>query len=51
MGTEHMVKNEYKHNARFRSWVDGYCAEHGVNTEEALKQDEVRRMFRYYTDL
>lgn len=46
-----MVENEYRHNIRFRHFVDRYCDENGLTVEQALKRDEVKRMFRYYTDL
>ncbi len=46
-----MIENEYRHNKRFRVYVDEYCEENGLTLEQALKRDEVKRMFRYYTDL
>lgn len=46
-----MIENECRHNKRFRQAVDKYCRENSLTVEQALKQDEVKRMFRYYTDL
>lgn len=46
-----MIGNEYRHNARFRKFVDGYCTEHGCTVDEALAQDEVRRAFLHYTEV
>ena len=46
-----MIENEYRHNARFRRFVDKYCGEKGLTLEQALKRDEVKRIFRHYTDL
>lgn len=46
-----MIENEYRHNAWFRRFVDKYCEENGLTLEQALKRDEVKRIFRHYTDL
>lgn len=46
-----MIENEYRHNKRFRQEVDKYCMENSLTVEQALKQDKVKRMFRYYMDL
>lgn len=46
-----MIENEYRHNARFRAYVDGYCREHGCSVGQALGQDEVKQAFWYYTEV
>lgn len=46
-----MIKNEYRHNVQFRAYVDGYCKEHGVTTEEALERNEVKQAFWHYTEV
>ncbi len=46
-----MEENEYRHNSRFRKYVDEYCREHGVTTEEALDRDKVRQAFWRFTEV
>lgn len=46
-----LVKNEYCWNRRFREYVDKYAKEHGITPEEALEYEDVRREWRYYTEL
>lgn len=46
-----MIENEYRHNKRFRQAVDKYCRENSLTVEQALKQDEIKRMFWHYTEV
>ncbi len=46
-----MIENEYRHNARFRAYVDNYCRRSGLTVGQALCQDEVRRAFWHYTEV
>lgn len=46
-----MIENEYRHNKRFRQAVDRYCEKNSLTVEQALEHEEVKRMFRYYSDL
>ena len=46
-----MAENEYRYNSHFRKFVDEYCREHGVTTEEALDRDEVRQAFWRFTEV
>ena len=46
-----MIGNEYRYNARFRQYVDGYCQVHGCTVKEALARDEVKRAFWHYTEV
>ena len=45
-----MLENEYRHNKRFREYVDRYCAERGIDVREALQHGAVRRAFLMYTE-
>lgn len=46
-----MIKNEYRHNKRFRDYVDKYAAKRGITVEEALEHEIVRRAFLMYTEV
>ena len=46
-----MAENEYRYNSRFRAFVDDWCREHGVTTEEALERDEVKQAFWRFTEV
>ncbi|MBD5524559.1 MAG: hypothetical protein HDR04_09085 [Lachnospiraceae bacterium] len=46
-----MIENEYRHNRRFREYVDQYCADHDMTVEQAFKQDSVRKEFLMHTDV
>lgn len=46
-----MIENEYRHNKRFRDYVEQYAAKHGITAEEALKHENVRRKFLMYTEV
>ena len=46
-----MMQNEYKHNKKFRDYVDKYCTKHGITVAEALEHDLVRQVFLMYTDV
>lgn len=46
-----LIENEYRHNIRFRRFVDRYCEENGLTLEQALERDEVKRAFWHYTEV
>ncbi len=46
-----MIENEYRHNRRFREYVDNYCADHKITVDQALKQEPVRQAFLKHTDV
>lgn len=35
---ERNLRNEYRHNSKFRIYADKYCAQRGITLSEALKQ-------------
>ncbi|MEY8324523.1 hypothetical protein AALB47_11510 [Lachnospiraceae bacterium 54-11] len=46
-----MIENEYRHNKRFREYVERYCRTYGYTVDEALKHEAVRQAFLYYTEV
>lgn len=48
---DRMIENEYRHNGKFRAYVDKYCIANGVTVEQALKHELVRQVFISYTDV
>lgn len=46
-----MIENEYRHNKKFRDYVDKYAAIHRITVEEAMKHENVRRKFLMYTEV
>lgn len=46
-----MIENEYRHNKKFREYVDRYCIEKGITVEQALKEEAVRGEFWRYTEV
>lgn len=44
------VKNEYRHNQKFREYVDRYSDHRGISVDEALKHELVKQVYLYYTD-
>lgn len=46
-----MIENEYRHNKRFRDYVDKYSDKHGITVEEALKHEIVRQVWLQYTEV
>ena len=44
------VKNEYRHNQKFREYVDRYSDQRGISVDEALKHELVKQVYLYYTD-
>lgn len=46
-----VIENEYRHNKRFRDYVDKYAANHGISVEEALKHEIVRQACLQYTEV
>ena len=49
--TDGVICNEYKHNPKFRDYVDEYSKHHEISVEEALKHKEVRRVYLYLTEV
>ena len=46
-----MIKNEYNYNANFKRYVDEFCRNNSCTVEEALENDQVKRMFWRYTEV
>lgn len=46
-----MMKNEYRHNKRFRDYVDKYRKKHGLTVGEALTHKLIRQVYLYYTEV
>ena len=45
------IINEYRHNKKFRDYVDKYCNQLKISVDEALKHELVRQVYFYYTDV
>lgn len=45
------LHNEYRHNSKFRAYVDKYCTAHDIRVEEALQYEIVRQVYLYYTEV
>ena len=45
------LRNEYRHNSKFRAYVDKYRAVHDITVEEALQHEIVRQVYLYYTEV
>lgn len=45
------MKNEYQYNSNFRKYVDEYCKKNNLEVNEALKDEHIKRMFWYYTEV
>ncbi len=48
---KNMLRNEYRHNKKFRDCVDEYCAEKHISVEQALRHEFVHQMFLMYTEV
>ena len=46
-----MMRNEYRHNKKFRDYVDKYCKSRNITVEEALQHELVRQVYLYYTEV
>ncbi len=46
-----MMHNEYRHNKKFRDYVDKYCKSRGITVEEALQHELVKQAYLYYTEV
>ena len=46
-----VVDNEYRHNQKFREYVDKYCKKHKCTVDEALRHELVRQVCLRYTDV
>ena len=49
--TDGVICNEYKHNQKFRDYVDKYSKHHRISVEEALKNEMVRQVYLHYTEV
>ena len=49
--TDSVICNEYKHNQKFRDYVDKYSKHQGISVEEALKHEMVRQVYLHYTEV
>lgn len=45
------ILNEYRFNRKFREYVDEYCNENDISVEDALNQEKVKNIYRYYTEV
>lgn len=45
------VENEYCYNAKFREYVDRHCQRYNITLEEALKEEIVKQVCLYYTEM
>lgn len=46
-----LVNNEYRHNEKFRQYVDKYAKSRGITVVDALKHELVRQVALYYTEV
>lgn len=46
-----LIKNEYRYNSSFRKYVDEFCDKNGYTIDEAFNNEEVKRMFWWYTEV
>lgn len=46
-----MIKNEYMYNSNFKNYVDEFCRINKCSVDEALENDQVKRMFWRYTEV
>ena len=44
------LRNEYRHNSKFRAYVDKYCTAHDITVEEALQHEIVKRVAAQYRE-
>ena len=49
--TDGVICNEYKHNQKFRDYVNKYSRHHKISIEEALKHKRVRQVYLYCTEV
>lgn len=45
------VRNEYRHNSKFRQYVDKYSKHHGITVDEALTHELVRQVRLHCTEV
>ena len=46
-----VIQNDYKYIKPFRDFVNKYAEENQMTTDQALEQDNVKIMWKRYTDL
>ena len=47
-----LAYKEYKHNPKYREYVDKYCHMHGLDLDEAIQHHIVQvEAYNYYSDL
>ena len=44
------LRNEYRHNSKFRAYVDKYCKMHDITVEEALEHEIVKSVASKYSE-
>lgn len=45
------LHNEYRFNKNFQKYVDTYCEVHNITVEEALREEVVKKVSLYYTEV
>lgn len=46
-----LICNEYRHNTKFKQYVDKYAKHNRITVVEALKHELVRQAALYYTEV
>lgn len=46
-----LILNEYRHNSKFRKYVNEYCKKNKCTIKDALKTEKVKQRFWLYTEL
>ena len=46
-----VMQNDYKYISQFRDFVDKYAKENYITTDQALEQDNVKMVWKQYTEL
>ena len=49
--TDSVICNEYRHNKKFRDYVDKYSKNQKISVEEALRHKLVRQVYLQYTEV
>ena len=44
------LRNEYRHNSKFRAYVDKYCKMHDITVDEALEHEIVNKVAEQYRE-
>lgn len=46
-----LIQNEYMYNANFRKYVNEYCKNNNCLIEDALNNEQIKKMFWRYTEV